>query len=143
LKTAYNILLGLLHTLGLLYLYGLNSARFIFFYDWHTSDDVWLIIITVLVFLLHYSLLFFGYKKNLLTNKVIVFLRYGEYVLIVLQAVLLGVMCLPGLFFAIIESTPIADVLSLNAVLPLLIIHTITVLFRKISDKAVSRSHAT
>ena len=90
-KKFYNIMLVILHCIGLIFTSAFSLSRFVFYPSWPPQDDfvLWTLIIAVL--LIHYGLLFLGYKLRFLSANILHALKkveivhaYGQLALIVL-----------------------------------------------------------
>lgn len=95
-RIIYNSVLVLQHTVGMLVISAIYFSKLVFLYDWHWQDDLHAGIWAVGIFVLHYALVFIGYKKDFITLPCLKIVQIIELVLIGLQVLLWIILNLQG-----------------------------------------------
>lgn len=123
-RVLYNVSLEILHYIGAFLFAVLCFARFVFALNWSREEERMFVICGLLVFGLHYLLLWIGNKKHLLNKRTIRRLQIWELILLLPQFAFI-------LFMFIV-------LFNINN-LPFLLLHsgiyTAIILLRKLSTK--------
>ena len=125
----YNITLFVIHVLGTLLFASICTGRLIFWTVWTTLNEVGFIICGVLVLVVHYVLLWIGYKKRLIKWNILRGLQILEFVLVAPQMIYI-------IFASMLTvlSFPLISISSAYSVIPIIIADIIFLVARKLSN---------
>ena len=103
-RVVYNVILTMLHTIGLLFFAIMYASRFALLLSWTHEEEMIFELCGILVFGIHYALLWIGHKKHLICFGVIKWLQIWEMILFIPQFTLIAYMCISSLN---IENLPV------------------------------------
>lgn len=72
----YNIALAVEHIIGTVLLTAICASRFIFWVTWTKENEIFFMVCAIVVFVLHYLFVWFGYKKKWLNGALYMGYRY-------------------------------------------------------------------
>lgn len=126
-RVIYNIVLVAVHVVGIVFLTAISTSRFIFWATWTKYNELTFIIWASLVYILHYSLLWHGYKKKLIEIRASCALQIIERILFIPQFVFLILSYIKSFILG-----PIPKVIPLSFSIPLLIIFMVYLITRNV-----------
>lgn len=129
-EAIYCIIMFLLYFIGSYLFAGLCASRYIFYHEWTSLYDLQILLLGLATFVLHYVLLWIGYKKGFLDRFIIRALKILDLVLYGSQLTLLT--------FLWIFTTEHFNAREIIVFLPTFAIDIIAIVLRLLTSKKIS-----